>query len=1157
MMSGEFFQNAFLWSCLWQSVLCLAAGLVCSIIFRRRPSRAHGLLLMGMMAAVLVPLMSATVKHLELGLFAAEPTGTQSERPARAVREYEPANHVFFAELEPEPSMPEEGPAPATTVRSYCFDIPWRQAGLWAWAAASMVLVLRLVVTFFCGLRLLAKATPLACMRIQKAMFLAKAKLGINRPVSVRQSGRVRSPVIWCWARHPILLLPTTALEPDNSSDWVGIFCHELAHWKRSDYITGLFAELQVCALAWNPLAWWAKRRLVRLSEQACDDWVLASGQVGTDYAESLLELTPQGQMAFAPAVASSRSGLARRVLRILQDKCSNPRTGMLWATVVTIMAGMLVTAIAFAQTRPATTGPGEGRIEGTVVHRNSGQGVAGVELAVVPTFSSAESVACVTGQDGSFSAGGLQSGQYVITGSGHDTYVDVEPGRTISGVIIYHLGERRSAWTVVKEAAASATATLEVIVTSATNSEPLDAARVSFTNKKTGEAFKVLTDANGIARTNVAPGDYAMTNVSKKLYRSTKGDVQMTVAGGGTECIDIQLGDAPKVTGYVRGLYAKPISGAVVTMVPYGPRDIVTDHEGKFEFTWDPRGIELYLVARQVERGLAGSAEFHSDIGEPGHQEGDAVEIRIDEAMTLIGKVVDVNGKGISAAKVAAVIHTGLDMPAPVTEVLTDADGRYEIKPLPPGHFYVINTTAQGYGTGWTKIAAFDAAAGSVEAESMVLRAANLLVSGVVVDANGAPVKGAMVKCWGSGQPEVQTLTDAAGKFTIENICKGELRIYAKKGELRVDVVTAGGTRDLKMVLPSSEALRRAMELDDAKALAYEKKRLAAEREAAEAEAGLIRPPAQQVGPRITFESETHDFGQVSPGSKSAGEFKFTNTGDAVLKVKKIKTSCGCTVARLTKKEYAPGESGTITVTYSASKSPGKASKRVNVPTNDMTRPRIPLTVKATIAFIVQPKPERLKLLLKAENAGCGEITLTSRDGRPFGIKGVSSTANCITAEFDPAVQATEFTLKPKADVTKLKTLTTGQIRISLTHPKCKMVTIALSVLKEFKISPTTIVVSNAEPNRAIKRKLSIVSNYNEDFEIESTRSQKNIVKVLSQKRGENRYTLELEITPPTADDKKKMFRDVFHVSLSGGQRLEVPCRGIYRRTKKQLMRR
>jgi beta-lactamase regulating signal transducer with metallopeptidase domain len=314
---------------------------------------------MGVMAAVLVPMMSATVKYFELGLFAAEPNSTQSKSLALPVRpaaqEYEAADYTFRGEAEPAPNKPEEYPALGTTVCSNHFHIPWRQVGLWAWAALSVVLVLRLVVTFFWGLRLLAKATPLACLQIQKAAFLAKAKLGINQPVSARQSKRVRSPVIWCWASRPVLLLPSSAEQSDRDMDWVGVLCHELAHWKRRDHVAGLFAELVVCVLPWNPLAWLARRRLVRLSEQACDDWVLASGQTGTDYAESLLDLTPQAQMAFAPAVASSRSGLARRVVRILQDKCSNPRTGLLWAAIMTIAAALLVTAIAFAQTRPAS----------------------------------------------------------------------------------------------------------------------------------------------------------------------------------------------------------------------------------------------------------------------------------------------------------------------------------------------------------------------------------------------------------------------------------------------------------------------------------------------------------------------------------------------------------------------------------------------------------------------------------------------------------------------------------------------------------------------------------------------------------------------------------------------------------------------------------
>ncbi|MHC4501608.1 MAG: redoxin domain-containing protein, partial [Planctomycetota bacterium] len=113
-----------------------------------------------------------------------------------------------------------------------------------------------------------------------------------------------------------------------------------------------------VCVMPWNLLLWLGKRRLVRLSEQACDDWVVAAGQPGTDYAESLLDLAPQGQMAFAPAVLSSKSSLRGRVRRILQDKCGNPRTGMRWALAVTVVVACVAVGVAFAQARPAKVRP-------------------------------------------------------------------------------------------------------------------------------------------------------------------------------------------------------------------------------------------------------------------------------------------------------------------------------------------------------------------------------------------------------------------------------------------------------------------------------------------------------------------------------------------------------------------------------------------------------------------------------------------------------------------------------------------------------------------------------------------------------------------------------------------------------------------------------
>ncbi|MBA7711607.1 hypothetical protein ES703_120573 [subsurface metagenome] len=185
---------------------------------------------------------------------------------------------------------------------------------------------------------------------------------------------------------------------------------------------------------------------------------------------------------------------------------------------------------------------------------------------------------------------------------------------------------------------------------------------------------------------------------------------------------------------------------------------------------------------------------------------------------------------------------------------------------------------------------------------------------------------------------------------------------------------------------------------------------------------------------------------------------------------------------------------------------------------------------------------------MLKDENAGCPEITLTSRDNQPFAIKQFKSTASSITADFDPSVKNTKFVLQPKVDMEKLRRSLNGRISISLTHPQCRTVTIPFNTRPRFKITPPSIIALKAEPHKPTKRKVWILNNYNEDFEIESVSSQKKgIIKVLSQEKIDNRYKFELEITPPAAEGKRMLFTDVFFVNIKGGERLQISCRGFY----------
>jgi hypothetical protein len=129
---------------------------------------------------------------------------------------------------------------------------------------------------------------------------------------------------------------------------------------------------------------------------------------------------------------------------------------------------------------------------------------------------------------------------------------------------------------------------------------------------------------------------------------------------------------------------------------------------------------------------------------------------------------------------------------------------------------------------------------------------------------------------------------------------------------------------------------------------------------------AALVWGSAEDVLPKISFEQMVCDLGRVGLGTKNACEFKFTNTGQGPLKITNVKSACGCTVALLDKKEYAPDESGTIEVTYTAPNTTTATQKSIYVSSNDKANPNVRLTIKAEVVQIVQALPAKLNLSLR-----------------------------------------------------------------------------------------------------------------------------------------------------------------------------------------------
>jgi hypothetical protein len=313
------------------------------------------------------------------------------------------------------------------------------------------------------------------------------------------------------------------------------------------------------------------------------------------------------------------------------------------------------------------------------------------------------------------------------------------------------------------------------------------------------------------------------------------------------------------------------------------------------------------------------------------------------------------------------------------------------------------------------------------------------------------------------------------------------------------------------------------------------------------------VVPAAEQTpqiagpAPRIMFGQVVYDFGDIPTGTRHKGQFNFANKGDSPLKIKNVSSCCGV-VTNLPKNEFAPGESGVLEIDYGSSTEPGPFRRQLTVSTNDPRNPDVILTIRANAIRVVGFEPSKLTLFLKQENAGCGDITLKSLDGKPFSITGFKATENAITADFDPSVQATKFVLKPKADLKILQNSMRGRISITLSHPQCDIIEMLFDVLPEFTVNPAQILLLKVEPGKPIKRSIWVLSNYSENFEIDSIRSQNGIIKVLKQEKVGNRYQIDVEIMPPPlGENSKRVLVDVLTITMKGGEEMSITCRGFY----------
>lgn len=169
-----------------------------------------------------------------------------------------------------------------------------------------------------------------------------------------------------------------------------------------------------------------------------------------------------------------------------------------------------------------------------------------------------------------------------------------------------------------------------------------------------------------------------------------------------------------------------------------------------------------------------------------------------------------------------------------------------------------------------------------------------------------------------------------------------------------------------------------------------------------------------------LRWEKPIQSFACTPDEKRAEAHFKFQNTGSSTVTIKSVRTSCGCTSAKLEKKVYLPGESGEIVAIYSFHGQKGALRKLVTVVSDDHPETPSILDIRVQVSEPFQIKPT-LVYWRRGDSPEAKSVRLLA-SGNPVHIKSVTSSDPNISVLSREVKPGEEYALEIKPQSTAAK---------------------------------------------------------------------------------------------------------------------------------------
>lgn len=200
--------------------------------------------------------------------------------------------------------------------------------------------------------------------------------------------------------------------------------------------------------------------------------------------------------------------------------------------------------------------------------------------------------------------------------------------------------------------------------------------------------------------------------------------------------------------------------------------------------------------------------------------------------------------------------------------------------------------------------------------------------------------------------------------------------------------------------------------------------------------------------GPRLAVAEPVFDYGTILQGDKVDHNFRLTNPGDTVLEIHKVKTTCGCTVARDYPREIAPGASAELAITFDSAHKRGRQEKAITLFTNAEPSPQYVVKLAGTVREVVAVSPDLCNFgSVEPGRVVTREMTLTNYSDQEIHLQVVPANSplfkvSVADAKLAPG-SATKVSVEFTSNTDKPAFANLAEIRTD--HPRVPVVTIRI----------------------------------------------------------------------------------------------------------------